>query len=65
MRNFILNILSLGIKPLYDRHMKFDKLILKFRTKLADPENKEKGTASDIEGLYNELNNFNSHFIFF
>jgi len=65
MGNFILNILSLGTKPLYDRHMKFDKLISEFRIKLANPEYQKKSTASDIDQLYNELNSFNSHFVFF
>lgn len=65
MLNFILNILSLGTKPLYDRHMKFDKLISEFRIKLANPEYQKKSTASDIDQLYNELNSFNSHFVFF
>lgn len=58
MINSVLNILSLGTKPMYDKHLMFHKLILEFRNKLVD-NTKRSLTEEDIGDFYTRLNNFN------
>lgn len=42
MIDFVLNILSLGLKPLYERHLRFHQIIADFRIKLPRPQNQAK-----------------------
>lgn len=95
MANLILNILSLGLKPLYERHLAYYKIVKEFRDKLPRTQNQARTISdeekehhpllsglkymhvidlathrvsvseSDIDKFYNQLNNFNYHFILF
>lgn len=65
MSNLVLNILSIGTKPLYEKHMKFHKIIEEFRNKLEKSQNQEKIKKTDIDAFYNKLNNFDLNFTFF
>lgn len=42
MIDLILNILSLGLKPLYEKHLQFHQIIKDFRNKLPRPQNQAK-----------------------
>ena len=42
MIDFVLNILSLGLKPLYEKHFQFHQIITDFRNKLPRPQNQAK-----------------------
>jgi len=48
MADLLLNILSLGLKPLYEKHLAYYKIITEFRDKLPRPQNQAK-TISDEE----------------
>lgn len=65
MSNLVLNILSLGTKPLYEKHMRFHTIISDFRDKLENPKGQEKITPADIDSFYTKLNNFDFSFMFF
>lgn len=65
MSNFILNILSLGTKPLYEKHLKFHKIISEFREILTSSKNQEQIKKTDIDAFYQKLNNYDFNFIFF
>ena len=60
----LLNILSLGTKPLHEKQWRFHNLIADFRNKLAK-RGESPLTESDIDLFYDELNNFNFNFVFF
>lgn len=64
MTDSILNILTLGIRPLYKRQGRFHRLISDFRNKLS---RLEEGvlTKDDIETFYSDLNTFDFRFILF
>ncbi len=53
----VLNILSLGTKPIYDRQLKFHKTIVDFRDRLSRLQ-EESLTVQDIESFYDAINNF-------
>jgi len=42
MLNFILNIITLGLKPLYEKHLGYYKIVKEFRDKLPRPQNEAK-----------------------
>lgn len=42
MIEFVLNVLSLGLIPLYEKHMQFHKIVTDFRNKLPRPQNRSK-----------------------
>ena len=42
MIDLVLNIISLGLKPLYERHLMFHQIITDFRNKLPRPQNQAK-----------------------
>lgn len=64
MADLVLNILSLGTKPLYENQWRFHNLIADFRSKLARLEETPLAEA-DIESFYNALNTFDFRFVFF
>jgi len=64
MTNLILDILSLGTKPLYEKQMRFHDTITEFRNKLARLEQVSL-TVAGIDQFYNELNNFDFRFVLF
>ena len=64
MTDILLNILSLGTKPLYERQLRFHNTITEFRNKLSRLEEVSL-TEVDIDTFYNKLNNFDFSFIFF
>jgi hypothetical protein len=47
MMEFVLNILSLGLKPLYEKHFKFHQIISDFRNKLPRPQNQAKSLTDE------------------
>ena len=64
MADLVLNILSLGTKPLYEKQCRFHNLIADFRNKLAR-RGEHQLTEADIDSFYNEVNNFDFNFVFF
>jgi len=48
MINLLLNILTLGLKPLYEKHLGYYKIVKDFRDKLPRPQNQAR-TISDAE----------------
>lgn len=42
MIDFVLNVLSLGLKPLYEKNLQFHQIITDFRNKLPRPQNQAK-----------------------
>lgn len=53
MADLLLNILSLGLKPLYERHMVFHNIISEFRNKLPRPQNQAKKlTENEKENVW-------------
>lgn len=62
--DLVLNILSFGMKPLYERQRRFHDLIIDFRSRFANPGRANKVQA-DIEELYEKLNNFDFSFVLF
>lgn len=65
MSDLVLNILSLGTKPLYEKQMRLHTIISEFRNKLKSSENGGKLTTADISEFYNALNNFDSSLVLF
>lgn len=65
MGNSVLNSLSLGTKPLYERHLKFHTLISEFNTKLATPKNRAKPTSLEIDQFYQNLKSFERSYTLF
>jgi|SRR5690554_6245099 len=47
MIDFVLNVLSLGLKPLYEKHLKFHEIITDFRNKLPRPQNQAKSLTDE------------------
>lgn len=64
MTNFLLNILSLGIKPLYEKQRQFHDLIADFRNRFANP-GRANMVKSDIKEFYNKLDTFDFRFMLF
>ena len=64
MTDLLLNILSLGTKPLYEKQRKFHETIVDFRNKLAQLKEVPL-TAEEIELFYEKLNKFDFSFVFF
>lgn len=64
MSDFLLNMISLGIKPLYEKQRKFDDLITEFRERFANPA-RAGMIKSDIDEFYKRLNDFDFGFVFF
>ena len=64
MTDLVVNILSLGIKPLYERQLRFHKIISEFRNKLSRLQDGDL-TVADIDKFYNDLNNFDFRFVLF
>lgn len=57
MANTVLNILSLGTKPLFDKQWRFHNLITEFRARFSNPS--RAGLAvEDIKEFYKQLDNF-------
>jgi len=64
MSDLVLNILSLGIKPLYERQRRFHDLIIEFRNRFANPGRANRVQA-DIDEFYEKLNNFDFSLVLF
>lgn len=64
MSNILLNILSLGTKPLYEKQVRFHDVISEFRYKLEKIEEVNL-TVYDIEEFYSKLDNFDFSFVLF
>lgn len=64
MTNMLLNIITLGARPLYQKQWKFHKIITDFRNRLARLEEVSL-TENDIEAFYAKLNTFDFRFVFF
>ena len=64
MTDLLLNILSLGTKPLYERQLRFHDIITEFRNKLSRLVEVSL-TEADIDAFYSELNNFDFRFTLF
>ena len=64
MTDIVLNILSLGTKPLYERQMRFHESITDFRDKLSRLDEVSL-TVAEIEDFYTKLNSFDFRFVFF
>jgi hypothetical protein len=64
MADVVLNILTLGIKPLYERNMRFHKIIAEFRNEVSR-SHKIGLTEVEIDEFYNKLDNFDFRFILF
>ena len=64
MTDALLNILSLGTKPLYEKQLRFHTIITEFRNRLSRLEEVSL-TEADIDTFYNVLNNFDFSFILF
>ena len=64
MTDLLLNILSLGTKPLYEKQMEFHKTIVEFRERLARLKEVSL-TESEIDAFYEKLNKFNFSFVLF
>lgn len=65
MLNTILNILTLGIKPVCEKQFKFHHLIAEFRTVLEHSVSENQIKNTDIETLYAKLDTFNYSFLLF
>ncbi|MFY7861792.1 MAG: hypothetical protein ACOVP5_06145 [Chitinophagales bacterium] len=50
MIHFVFNILSLGLKPLYEKHLQFHQIITNFRNKLPRPQNQAKTLTNAEKG---------------
>ena len=64
MADLLLNILSLGTKPLYEKQFRFHDTISEFRNKLSRLEEVSL-TEADIDAFYNKLDTFDFSFVFF
>ncbi len=64
MTDLVLNILSLGTKPLYEKQMRFHYIITEFRSKLSRIEEGSL-TIADIDEFYTDLDNFDFSFVLF
>ncbi len=64
MTDLLLNILSLGIKPLYERQRRFHDLIIEFRSRFSNP-GRANVVQADIDELYDKLNNFDFSYVLF
>ncbi len=64
MFDFILNIMTLGIRPLFLNQKKFHDLILEFRIKFSNP-GRAHLVYSDIGEFYERLGSFNFKRVFF
>lgn len=47
MVNTILNIITIGLKPVYEKHLKYYKIIEEFRNKLPRSQNEAKGLTEE------------------
>lgn len=64
MSNLLLNILSLGTKPLYEKQMKFHNTIIAFRNRL-DRLKEVPLTEEEIAAFYDAINNFDFSLVLF
>jgi len=64
MQDLILNILTLGLKPFYERQRSFHDLITDFRVKFSNPQ-RAGMVADDVHEFYEKLNNFNFSLVLF
>ena len=64
MTNSLLNILTLGIKPLLENQGRFHTTIIEFREKLSKRQERKLSVA-DIDDFFQKINNFNFSFMFF
>lgn len=64
MSDIILNILSLGIKPFYEKQRRFHDLLIEFRGRFANPGRANRVQA-DIDEFYERLNNFDFKYVLF
>lgn len=64
MQDLVLNILTLGLKPLYERQCSFHNLITDFRARFSNPH-RAGMVAADVNEFYQKLNSFNFSFILF
>ncbi len=64
MADVVLNILSLGIKPLYERQLRFHEVISEFRNRLSELEEVSL-TQEEIDVFFLKLNSFNFGFTLF
>lgn len=64
MANLILNILSLGTKPLIEKQRKFHNLIVEFRHRFSNPQRASRA-LDDIKEFYEKLDNFDFNYVFF
>lgn len=61
MLTSILNVLSLGLKPLYEKHLKYYKIIKEFRDQLPRPQNEARKLSEDEKSqnpVLSSLQNF-------
>lgn len=63
MNSWLLNILTLGIRPLYTKQFSFHKMISAFRNEIEQTEKPIKNT--DLQRFYDKLDTFNLRFVFF
>jgi|SRR5690554_1902034 len=64
MTNTVLNILTLGIKPLLEKQGRLHNIIVDFREKLSKRQ-EGKLSVEDVEDFYRKVNNFDFSFVFF
>ena len=64
MRSLFLNIITLGIRPLYKKQSRFHELIIDFRRKFANPA-RANLVQSDINEFYQRLNDFDFSCVLF
>lgn len=64
MRTSFLNIITLGVRPLYKKQSRFHELIIEFRQKFANPA-RANIVQSDINEFYQRLNDFDFNFVLF
>jgi|SRR5690554_3483133 len=64
MTNTVLNILTLGIKPLLEKQGRLHSIIVDFREKLSKRQ-EGKLSIEDVEDFYRKINNFDFSFVFF
>lgn len=60
-----LDILTLGMKPLYEKQHRFHQIIEDLRRRLSDPEEHAKVTFEDIEAFYQKIKAFDFSFVLF
>jgi hypothetical protein len=52
MIDVLLNIITLGLKPIYEKHLKYYLIVKEFREKLPRPQNQARDMTQDEKKNY-------------